>query len=167
MPPYGAGRYEQAYLAQHAWSRAVLPSGLLADLGALPFSWREATPAGDLLVVHSSPRSTTDRCGGPHNAAAEVAAAYGGTGASAVAFGHYHLGFVRPMPFSLLINVASVGLPIDRKALAAYTVLSVVDGGWVVEQRRVPYDPAGEEAAALERGLPPWTPDPPAPGTAP
>jgi len=167
VPPYGAGRYERAYRAQHAWSRAALPAGLLDELRALPFSWRESTPAGDLLVVHSSPRSTTDRCGGPHNAAAEVAAAYGGTGASAIAFGHYHLGFVRPAPFALLINVASVGLPIDRKALAAYTVLSVADGGWVVEQRRVPYDAAAEEAAARARGLPPWTPDPPALSAAP
>jgi hypothetical protein len=167
VPVYGAGNYQQAYLAQHAWSRAVLPPALLAELGALPFSWRETTPAGDLLVVHSSPRSTTDRCGGPHNAAPDVLAAYGGTGASAVAFGHYHLAFVRPMPIALLINVASVGLPLDRKALAAYTVLCAVDGGWVVEQRRVAYDPDEEVAAALERGLPPWTPDPPAKATGP
>jgi len=37
----------------------------------------------------------------------------------------------------------------------------------VVEQRRVPYDPTVEEAVALERGLPLWTPDPPALRTAP
>jgi hypothetical protein len=138
---------------------------VLADLLALPDSWRVETAAGDLLVVHASPRSTTDRCGGPHNGADEVAAAYGGTGAGAIAFGHYHLSFVRPMPFALLINVASVGLPLDGRPLAAYTVLSVVDGGWVVEQRRVPYDPAREAAAGARAGLPPWRPDAPsAPG---
>jgi hypothetical protein len=96
-----------------------------------------------------------------------VAAAYGGTGAGAIAFGHYHLSFVRPMPFALLINVASVGLPLDGRPLAAYTVLSVVDGGWVVEQRRVPYDPAREAAAGARAGLPPWIPDAPGAPSAP
>ncbi len=156
--------YRRAYLAQHAWFRRVLPAEVLAGLGALPFEQRIETPAGDLLVVHSSPRGTRDLCGAPHNSAAEVTAAYRGTGASAIAFGHFHHSFVRPMPFALLINVARVGLSIDGRALAAYTILSTVDGGWVVEQRRVPFDAAGEERAAEERGLPPWKPDsPPSP----
>ncbi len=156
--------YRRAYLLQHAWFRRVLPAEVLAGLAALPFEQRIATPAGDLLVVHSSPRGTRDLCGAPHNSAAEVTAAYGGTEASAIAFGHFHHSFVRPMPFALLVNVASVGLSIDGRALAAYTILSTVDDGWVVEQRRVPFDAAGEERAAEERGLPPWKPDsPPSP----
>ncbi|MBI3970038.1 MAG: metallophosphoesterase family protein [Chloroflexi bacterium] len=104
--------HAQAYQAAITWTRAQLDPGTLGALAALPFSSRLPTPAGDLLVVHSSPRSLDDRCGGPHNTAAEVAAAYAGTGASAIAFGHYHRSFVRPMPFALLINVASVGLPL-------------------------------------------------------
>src|SRR5262249_10651468 len=76
-----------------------------------------------------------------------------------VVAGDHLQGGPRPMPFGLLINVASVGLPLDGLPLAAYTVLSVADGGWVVEQRRVPYDPAREAAAAASAGLPPWTPD--------
>ncbi len=156
-------RYRRAYLAQHAWFRRVLPAGVLRELGRLPVELRIDSPAGELLVVHSSPRGTRDLSGGPHNSVAEVTAAYSGTGASAIAFGHYHHSFVRPMPFTLLVNVASVGLPLDGQSLSAYTILSAVDGGWLVEQRRVPFEASAEEAAARARGLPPWEPDQPAP----
>jgi predicted phosphodiesterase len=161
VPQYLGTDHRRAYLAQHEWYRRVLSPAFLGDLGALPAAWRTSTPLGDLLVVHSSPRSTTDRSGGLHNTAAEVAAAYGGTGAAAIAFGHYHRSFVRPVSFALLVNVASVGLPLDGRDVAAYTILSVVDGSWVVEQRHVPYDPAPEEAIARQRGLPLWVPDGP------
>ena len=158
-PPYQGQGFRRAYLAQHAWYRALAPAAPLAELLELPAEWRIPTPAGDLLVLHSSPRGTDDRRGGMHNSAREVAEAYGGTGASAIAFGHYHQSFVRPMPFALLVNVASVGLPLDGLPLAAYTIISAAEGGWVVAQRRVPYDAALEVRMARRRGLPPWEPD--------
>jgi predicted phosphodiesterase len=154
-----AMRHLGTYLRQHDWSRAVLDAGdqgIVRGLAALPARLRLPTPAGDLLVVHSSPRSITDRHGAPGNSAAEVAASYGGSGASAIAFGHWHQNFVRPAPFGLLINVASVGLPLDGRPLAGYTVLTGTAHGWIVEQRRVPYDPAEEAAAAAAAGMPPW-----------
>jgi hypothetical protein len=126
----------------------------------LPFEARLATPAGDLLVVHASPRSVYEKAGGPHNTAAETTAAYGGAGAAAIAFGHYHVSFVRPMPFALLLNVASVGIPVDRQPLAAYTVLTATAEGFVVEQRRVPYDAEEERRVAAAVGMPRWEPDP-------
>lgn len=152
-------RFAGAYAAHHAWARAELDAGVLAELAALPFAHRLATPAGELLVVHSSPRSTVDRSGGPHNTDAEVAAAYAGTDAAAIAFGHWHQSFVRPTPFALLMNVASVGLPTDGLPLASYSVLTAREDGWTVEQRRVSYDPREEAATAIARGLPPWLPD--------
>ena len=96
--------------------------------------------------------------GGIQNTAAEVAAAYDGTGAAVIAFGHYHRAFVRPTPFALLINVASVSIPEDHLPLAAYTLLHASGDGVLVEQRRVPYDAVAERAVALERGLPAWLP---------
>jgi predicted phosphodiesterase len=151
-------RFSDAAIAQLAWSRAVLGATILRELGALPAQVRLPTPAGDLLIVHSSPRSTEDRCGGPWNTLADVTAAYSGTGATAIAFGHYHQSFVRTVPFGLLVNVASVGLPIDSRPLAAYTILTATPDGWIVEQRRVPYEPAEEAAAAAAAGMPPWAP---------
>jgi predicted phosphodiesterase len=159
-PPDLAGAYRHAFKSSVAWTRSNLAADTLTELAALPDQWRLATSAGDLLVVHASPRSISDRVGGTHNSSEEVQAAYAGTGAAVIAFGHYHRSFVRLEPFALLINVASVGLPPDRRPLASYTIVTATDGGWVVEQRQVPYDPAPEAAAAAERGMPPWVPDP-------
>jgi len=159
--PVGS-RYRAAAVRLHAWLRTQLDSSYLEALAGLPLQHRLATPAGDLLVVHASPRSTTDQCGAQHNSAAEVEAAYGGTGAAAIAFGHWHSSFVRTTAFALLINVASVSLPIDGRPLAAYTVLTATPQGWIVEQRRVPYDPAEEQRASRDRGQPRWhAADPP------
>ena len=148
--------YQASFQAQHAWTRTQVDASILRALGELPHQYRLETPAGDLLVVHASPRGLDDRCGAPHNTAAEVSAAYDGTGASAIAFGHWHQHFVRPTPFGLLINVASVSIPLDRQALAACTILTGTAEGWIVEQHRVPYDPSQESAAARSHGLPAW-----------
>jgi predicted phosphodiesterase len=153
------GEYRSAYLAGVAWTRAQVGETVLAELASLPEQWRIATPAGDLLVVHASPRSTHDRAGAAHNTAEEVRAAYSGTGASLIAFGHYHRNFVRLSPFAVLVNVASVSLPTDGVPLASYTILNAEPSGWVVEQRHVSYDPHEEARAATRRGMPRWVPD--------
>ncbi|HEV2123743.1 MAG TPA: metallophosphoesterase family protein [Chloroflexota bacterium] len=141
---------------QLAWSQAITGAEIRRAIGALPLEVRLTMPAGDLLVVHSSPRSTNDRAGAPHSSTTEVTDAYSGTGASAIAFGHWHQSFVRPMPFALLLNVASVGLPKSGRPLAAYTVLTASATGWIVEQQQIPYDPVYEEHAAIAVGMPPW-----------
>src|SRR5262245_48156140 len=81
MPP----THQRAWWAFHAWTRTRLDEATLAALGGLPFETRVATPAGDLLVVHASPRSVYEKAGGPHNSVAEAKAAYDGTGAAAIA----------------------------------------------------------------------------------
>jgi len=149
-----------AAFSQAAWTRQWLGPDNLQALSALPDRWRIPTPAGDLLVVHASPRSLSERSGGVRNTVAEVTAAYSGTGAAAIAFGHYHRSFVRLTHFALLMNVASVGLPPDNRPLANYTVVTASADGWIVEQHQVPYDPSVEDAAAQARGLPPWQPGP-------
>lgn len=152
-------RYARAYDAQRLWTRQRLGAGLLQQVAALPDQYRLSTPAGTLLVVHSSPRSMLDRAGGVQNHVAEVTAAYSGTDADVIAFGHYHRNFVRPMPFALLVNVASVSIPEDARPLAALTILSAGSDGWVIEQTRVAYDPREEVAAASRNGLPRWQAD--------
>jgi predicted phosphodiesterase len=150
--------YQKPYLARHKWSLSQIDAFIQRALGELPREFRVTTPAGDLLVVHASPRGLDDRAGGPHNTAAEVATSFDGTGASAIAFGHWHQSFVRPTPFALLLNVASVSQPRDCRSLAAYTIITASSTGWIVEQRCVPYDVDEEERAARSRGMPPWSP---------
>lgn len=145
-----------AALAQIRWTREQLTAEILSGLMMLPRQYRQETPAGDLIVVHSSPCGTNDRRGGPHNTAAEVRDAYGRTGATAIAFGHYHNCFVRTTEFALLVNVASVGLPLSGRPLASYTILTATLGGWIVQQRQAPYDAREEIEAAREREMPEW-----------
>jgi predicted phosphodiesterase len=151
--------YRRAAVAFHAWTRRLVGPAALAQAAALPLEARLATPAGDLLVVHSSPRSVHDQCGGPHNSSREVAAAYGGTGAAMIAFGHWHGSFVRPTAFALLVNVASVGLRPDGEPLAAYTIVDAGPDGFVVHQRFARYDRDEEARVARERGMPIWCAD--------
>lgn len=68
--------YRRSAELLHAWTHDRLDAEVLRSLGALPFEYRLSTPAGDLLVVHSSPRGTRGRCGGPHNTFDETTAAY-------------------------------------------------------------------------------------------
>jgi predicted phosphodiesterase len=150
--------YQQAYAARFKWTLSQIDGSIQHALRELPREHRVSTPAGDLLVVHASPRGLDDRAGAPHNTAAEVAAAYGGTGASAIAFGHWHQSFVRPTPSALLINVASVSIPLDGRPLAAYTILTASPDGWIVEQRRVPYDADESANMERERHMPAWLP---------
>jgi predicted phosphodiesterase len=154
--PGSSATNARAYARQLAWAREQLGLEVLAALSRLPAEWRVSTSAGDLLVVHSSPRAMNDQCGSVHNTLVEMNEAYAGTGAAAIAFGHYHRNFVRATPFALLVNVASVGLPLDGLPLASYTVITATSDGWIVEQRRVPYDAAEEEAAARRSGFPRW-----------
>jgi len=42
-----------------------------------------------------------------------------------------------------------VSIPLDGRSLAAYTILTATPDGWIVEQRRVPYD--ADQAARMER----------------
>src|SRR5262245_58129512 len=136
--------YRRAAAAFHGWTRATVGPAVIAQLAELPLEARLATPAGELLVVHSSPRSVHDQAGGPHNSADEVRAAYAGTGAAAIAFGHWHASFVRSTDFALLVNVASVGLRPECAPLAAYSIVEARPGGFVVQQRFVAYDRAEE-----------------------
>jgi predicted phosphodiesterase len=152
--------YRTALSAFHGWTRAAVGDAVVDLLARLPFEHRLATPAGELLVVHATPRSVHERTADLETPASVLERCYGGTGAAAIAFGHYHRAFVRPTPLALLLDVASVGLPHDGMPLASYTVLTATAGGWAVEQRRLPYDAEEERAAAQSTGMPVWGPDP-------
>ncbi|TAK20431.1 MAG: metallophosphoesterase [Chloroflexota bacterium] len=149
-------RFRAAAVAQITWTRKMLGGEVLQRLTGLRESFRVATPAGDLLVVHSSPRGTNDRRGGQHNSAREVVDGYAGTGAAVIAFGHFHSNFVRATAFGLLVNVASVGLPLDGQPIANFTLATATSDGWIIEQRQVPYDRGDELAAAARNEMPPW-----------
>ena len=57
-------------------------------------------------------------------------------------FAHSHMQFSLEIADKLLLNPGSVGIPLDDKDRAAYTILDCSDGDYRIEHRRVPYDVA-------------------------
>jgi len=54
--------------------------------------------------------------------------------------GHNHLQFHMEYDGKLFINPGSCGEPLDWDTRAAYTILTLTDAGWKVDERRVAYD---------------------------
>lgn len=136
------GKSEERFAAQLAWMRGQLGPDRVAYLAQLPFSHRINPAAGHaLLVVHANP-SDLERPITPLIGAAdldELLLSAGDPDWAVLAFGHVHVPFVRAWRDRLLVDVASVGLPMDGDARAAYAILTWDGRRWQVEHRRVFY----------------------------
>lgn len=104
-------------------------------LARLPFSHRISPPGGagerdDLLIVHANPHNLLDRME-PTASDRELRERIGDVNASAIAFGHYHVCFVRTVDETLLVDVSAVGNPKDGDLRCKYGVLT-----WDAERRR-------------------------------
>lgn len=140
-PPEGKdpARHE----AQLAWMQAQLGPARADFVGRLPFCHRiSPAPGCDLLIVHANPYDL-DRPITPQMQDADIDALLlsGDLPECAViAFGHVHVPFTRHWRGRLLVDVASVGLPMDGDARAAYAILTWDGAQWHAEHRRVFYD---------------------------
>jgi len=104
--------------------------------------------AQSLLCFHGSPRSNTDMILAT-TPAAELDAMLTGFAATVMAGGHSHVQMVRRHNRMMLVNVGSVGEPLEQMPIkettrilpwAEYTIVSWVDGVLGIEARRVPID---------------------------
>jgi predicted phosphodiesterase len=126
---------EEVYFA-----RAHLAERDIAFVRDLPFEQRlEPAPGHELLVVHANPRDLEEPIK-PDSADEAIRPMLLGEAAEIVAFGHYHVPFVRKLDQWTLVDVASVGMPRDGDQRAVYVVLTWERGAWRVEHRRVPFD---------------------------
>jgi hypothetical protein len=122
------------------WTRTRCSDDDIAFLSNLPFEQRlEVAPGHELLVVHANPRDletpiTLD------SAEALLHPLLEGVTSEVIAFGHYHIPFVRQLDQWTLVDVASVGLPRDGDQRAVYAVLTWARGAWQVEHHRVRFD---------------------------
>lgn len=122
------------------FARARLSADDMAFVAALPFEQRlEVAPGHELLVVHANPRDLEGVIK-PGSADALIRPWFVDVTAEVVAFGHYHVPFVRQLDQWTLVDVASVGMPRDGDQRAVYAILSWDRGAWRVEHRRVPFD---------------------------
>jgi predicted phosphodiesterase len=136
------GKDSSRFAVHLNWMRGQLGPGGVDYLRHLPFS-HVITPAPgqDLLVVHANPRDLEQAIThGVSDAELDELLLEDGRPPAwrALAFGHVHTPFVRAWRQRLLVNVASVGLPMDGDRRAAYAILSW-DGDWRAEHHRVAY----------------------------
>jgi len=106
-------------------------------------------------MVHANTRDLETHID-PNASPAEVARLLTGmpATATAVAFGHLHIPYVRRVDGRLLIDVASVGHPKDGDPRAAYAIAEFRDGAWQAAIHRVAYDVDKTVAAILASGMP-------------
>ncbi len=129
------------------WTRRLLLPEHLHYLRGLPRSYRVEPPAGPpLVVVHATPRSTTESIM-PDAPPAVLAGALEEARARTLAYGHIHRPYVRAVDRGLVVNVGSVGFPFDGDPRPAWAVFTLRDGRWTAEIARVAYD---QEAVARD-----------------
>jgi putative phosphoesterase len=123
-----------------AFARRQLSEDQIAFVRDLPFEQRlEVAPGHELLVVHANPRDL-ERQIRPDSSDEMLRPMLLGVTAEVVAFGHYHVPFVRQLDRWTLLDVASVGMPRDGDQRAVYAVLDWEQGSWRIEHRRVEFD---------------------------
>jgi putative phosphoesterase len=135
----GGESFDDVEDSQIAWTRRELGERYLEFLRDLPFAIRIGDDDNQLLVVHANPRSDDEHLW-PDADDAMLERMIGDESATAIAFGHLHLPYVRMWRGRLLVNVASAGLPKDGDPRACYAILTQRDAGWQVKHRRVPFD---------------------------
>lgn len=139
--------------AQIAWTRRDLGERWLEWLRDLPFALRIGEDDNQLLVVHANPK-TDDEHIWPDAEESVLQQFVGDETATAIAFGHLHLPYVRAWRGKLLVNVASAGLPKDGDPRACYAIFTEREGGWQVKHRRVPFDVKRVATQLADCGIP-------------
>jgi putative phosphoesterase len=125
-----------------AWTREQIGAAGINYLAALPFSHCIRNPDGtDLLIVHANPLNQDDALvpGLQDNKLEQLLGTLPAT-TGALAFGHYHVAYMRRWRGLLLVDAGSCGLPRDEDTRASYAILTWQDDIWLPEHRRVKYD---------------------------
>lgn len=132
-----------------AWSAAQLvPGGYLDIIESLPMTIKLAEKdAPSLLFSHGSPRHYREGYGA--DLTNEVISEITETHPADVLIGsHTHRPHLVHWGRYTVINTGAVGCPFNGDARAHYLILTLVDGQWIPDFRRVPYD-LGEALARV------------------
>jgi putative phosphoesterase len=145
--------FESGEGAKIAWTRREIGERWVAWIKELPFAMRIGEDENQLLIVHASPRKDDEHIW-PDAADSDLQEIIGEERATAIAFGHLHIPYVRFWRGKLLVNVSSAGLPKDGDARACYAIFTERDGGWEVKHRRVPFDVKRVATQLADCGIP-------------
>lgn len=145
--------FEADETAQIAWTRREIGERWVSWIKELPFAMRIGEDENQLLIVHASPRKDDEHIW-PDAAEPDLQSIIGEEHATAIAFGHLHIPYVRFWRGKLLVNVSSAGLPKDGDARACYAIFTEREGGWQVKHRRVPFDVKRVATQLADCGIP-------------
>jgi len=138
------------------WTEEVVTAETRAFLRTLEDRFLLATPAGEMLAVHGSPRRVNeylfeDR---PLSAMTRIVKE---NPYRAILLGHTHVPYVRRVEDTVFVNVGSAGRPKDGDWRACYGLIDPAtppkDGPLTVEFLRVPYDYERLAGALAETAL--------------
>src|SRR5262249_9383921 len=104
--------FEPSEDAQIEWTRKEVGEQWVDWMRDLPFALRIGEDNNQLLVVHANPK-TDDEHLWPDADEATLERMVGDEAATAIAFGHLHIPYVRMWRGKMLVNVSSAGLPKD------------------------------------------------------
>ena len=152
-----SGKDDVRFSAQLAWMVEQLGPDRVEFLANLPFSLRFSPVLDhDLLIVHANPHDLEQTIA-PALSDADLDSLLGDSAVldwEVLAFGHVHVPYERRWRDRLLVDVASVGLPMDGDERAAYGILEWDGFAWRVEHRRVLYDVPAVAHQMITGGLP-------------
>ena len=148
------------------WYRARLGPDRMTYLSALPFTLDLALSGRQIRLLHASPRDVYEHVF-PDAPEERLLAMFDNTGLTAeglipdiVIYGDIHVPFWRHFGSRVLLNVGSVGHPLDGQTQATYAIIEGQVGSAAGSLRhtivRVPYDVEQAVQDAKEAGLAGW-----------
>ncbi|MDF2713874.1 MAG: serine/threonine protein phosphatase [Paenibacillus sp.] len=152
------------------WTQPLLGPDRLAYLRDLRFSYDFYWSGRKVRLLHASPTSVYDRIRLKTSASEKMSMFLNtpltgnwlglkGEEPDFVLYGDIHMAYVLPLEHLFLVNVGSVGLPLDQIPLASYVVMEgEMDGeshtGFSVQMVRVAYDRNEALRDAANTGMP-------------
>ncbi|PYI54417.1 metallophosphoesterase family protein [Paenibacillus flagellatus] len=152
------------------WGQPLLGDARLDYLRGLPFSHDFYWSGRKARLLHASPTSVYDRIRLKATEAEKMAMfdntpltvdwlGRKGEAPDLVLYGDIHMAYALPLENRFLVNVGSVGLPLDENPLAAYVVLEGLLHGeessaFSVQIVRIPYDRDEALREAAVTGMP-------------
>jgi putative phosphoesterase len=136
------------------WTRRQITPQNLDYLSNLPSSAKMKVNHTELALFHGSPRDSLSEYIFPGISARSARQLIQRAGAALVLLGHTHMPMLYDFEGEMLANPGSVGQPRDGDQRAAFAILTLSQGKFSFEVRRVEYDVDSVARKIIRKGLP-------------
>jgi putative phosphoesterase len=136
------------------WTRRQITPQNLDYLSNLPSSAKMKVNHTELALFHGSPRDSLSEYIFPGISARSARQLIQRAGAELVLLGHTHMPMLYDFEGEMLANPGSVGQPRDGDQRAAFAILTLSQGKFSFEVRRVEYDVDSVARKIIRKGLP-------------